>query len=75
VLRKAINLSPGRQRDLLETYLEDILNPRQELVQMGKRIDWTACERPVVHHQSKSHAIAVVATSVETLFNVLVCFR
>ena len=33
------------QRDLLETYLEDILNPRHELVQMGKRIDWTACEQ------------------------------
>ncbi|MFT6466776.1 transposase, partial [Halopseudomonas sp.] len=33
------------QRDLLETYLEDILNPRHELVQIGKRIDWTACEQ------------------------------
>lgn len=32
------------QRDLLETYLEDILNTRHELVQMGKRIDWTTCE-------------------------------
>lgn len=27
------------QRDLLETYLEDILNSRHELVQMGKRIN------------------------------------
>ncbi len=33
------------QRDLLETYLEDILNPRHELVPMGKRIDWTACKQ------------------------------
>ena len=33
------------QRDLLETYLEDILNSRHELVQMSKRIDWTACEQ------------------------------
>lgn len=32
------------QRDLLETYLEDILNPRHELMQMGKRIDWAAGE-------------------------------
>lgn len=30
------------QRDLLETYLEDILNTRHELVQMGKRIDCSA---------------------------------
>lgn len=33
------------QRDLLKTYLEDILNTRHELVQMGKRIDWSACEQ------------------------------
>jgi len=32
------------QRDLLVTYLEDILNTRHERVQMGKRIDWAACE-------------------------------
>jgi len=30
-------------RDLPVTYLEDILNTRQELVQMGKRTDWKAC--------------------------------
>lgn len=33
------------QRDLLETYLEDILNTRHELEQMGKRTDWTVCEQ------------------------------
>lgn len=33
------------QRGLLETYLEDILNTRHELVQLGKRIDWSACEQ------------------------------
>lgn len=33
------------QRDLLETYLEGILNTRHELVQLGKRIDWSACEQ------------------------------
>jgi IS5 family transposase len=32
-------------RDLLATYLEDILNTRHELVQMGKRTDWKACEQ------------------------------
>ena len=32
------------QRDLLETYLEDILNTRHELLQMAKRIDWAGCE-------------------------------
>ena len=41
------------QRDLLEIYLEDILNPRNELVQMGKRIDWTACE----HHFGRLYAV------------------
>jgi len=33
------------QRDLPVTYLEDILNTRHELVQMGKRTDWKACEQ------------------------------
>ena len=32
------------QKDLLETYLEDIIDTRHELVVMGKRIDWSACE-------------------------------
>ncbi len=32
------------QRDLLKTYLEDILNTRHEMMQMGKPIDWAACE-------------------------------
>ena len=32
-------------RDLLATYLEDTLNTRYELVQMGKRINWAACEQ------------------------------
>jgi IS5 family transposase len=33
------------QRDLLETYLEEILDSRHELVQMGKRVDRTVCEQ------------------------------
>lgn len=41
------------QRDLLKTYLEDILNTRHELVQMGKQIDWTACE----HHFGQLYAV------------------
>jgi|TARA_R110000824_G_scaffold87309_6_gene215385 IS5 family transposase len=41
------------QRDLLVTYLEDILNTRHELVQMGKRIDWTGCE----HHFGQLYAV------------------
>ena len=32
-------------RDLLATYLEEVLNTRHELVQMGKRIDWATCEQ------------------------------
>lgn len=32
------------QRDLLETYLDDIIDNRHELVTLGKRIDWSACE-------------------------------
>lgn len=32
------------QRDLLETYLDDIIDTRHELVVLGKRIDWSACE-------------------------------
>lgn len=28
------------QKDLLETYLEDIIDSRHELVILGKRIDW-----------------------------------
>ncbi|MGQ7020067.1 IS5 family transposase [Vibrio cholerae] len=32
------------QRDLLETYLDDIIDTRHELVILGKRIDWSACE-------------------------------
>jgi len=32
------------QKDLLEIYLEDIIDSRHELVILGKRIDWSACE-------------------------------
>ena len=33
------------QRNLLETYLKDILNPRDKFVHIGRRIDWPAYEQ------------------------------
>ena len=33
------------QRDLLQTYLDDIINTRHELVLMADRIDWSVCEQ------------------------------
>ncbi|WP_245558790.1 transposase, partial [Kushneria aurantia] len=32
------------QRDLLNIYLDDVINMRHELVQMSQRINWSGCE-------------------------------